>query len=123
MRFIAALFITIVLACAAHGQELTCKMHADPTNSVQLDLDEGAATAFWHGGGSSGISTQGTGSIPAKFTSDKITWKYTEDDDTHYEFELFRMTGVLWLHGWHYTSKGWAVGNTVWDCDKSERKF
>jgi hypothetical protein len=46
MRFIAALFITIVLACAALGQELTCKMHAAPTNSVQLDIDEGAASAF-----------------------------------------------------------------------------
>ena len=117
MKTFAVLFVALGFACTVHGQELTCKMHGS-SQSTQLDVNESDATVFWHGGG--GIRTTGTGKVPAVFTSDKITWSYRNaEDDSLYNFELFRFTGVLWQHEGTHT--GWST--LVWDCAKSERKF
>ena len=96
MKTFAVLFVALGFACTVHGQELTCKMQ-NSSQSTQLDVNESDATVFWHGGG--GIRTTGTGKVPAVFTSDKITWSYRNaEDDSLYNFELFRFTGVLWQH-------------------------
>ena len=117
MKTFAVLFVALGLACTVHGQELTCKMQSS-SQSTQLDVNESDATVFWHGGG--GIRTTGTGKVPAVFTSDKITWSYRNaEDDSLYNFELFRFTGVLWQHEGTHT--GWST--LVWDCAKSERKI
>ena len=116
-KLFATIALALLMCCPAfvHGQELTCKMQGQ---STQLDLNESDATAFWHGGG--GIRTTGTGKVPAVFTSDKITWSYRNaEDDSLYNFELFRFTGVLWQHEGTHT--GWST--LVWDCAKSERKI
>jgi|SRR5450432_38740 hypothetical protein len=129
MKIIAALICGVALAVfpavsSAEAKELTCRIQGSTSNSAQLDLDESASTAFWHGGGGAGSHNSS-----ATFTSDQVVWKFTEEDsqgaEIDYTFTLNRMTGVLWQTESHYSdqSRRNVNGTISWDCSVSERKF
>jgi hypothetical protein len=122
-KFLATILVTIAFTIGAYTQtkELTCKL---PGNSAQLDINEGASTAHWHGGLGASDHTRS-----AVFTSDMITWKYAEKDsqgtDVDYSFTLNRMTGVLWMTESFYSAQFHrnVFGTTSWDCSISKQVF
>lgn len=129
MKIIAALIFGAALAVfpelsSAAPKELTCRMQGSTSNSAQLDIDESASTAFWHGGGGTGAHT-----ASATFTSDQVVWKFTEEDsqgtEMSYTFTLNRMTGVLWQTESHYSNqyRRNVNGTISWDCSVAQPKF
>jgi hypothetical protein len=122
-KFLATILVTIAFTIGAYTQtkELTCKL---PGNSAQLDINEGASTAHWHGGLGASDHTRS-----AAFTSEQIVWKYSEEDsqgtNVDYAFTLNRMTGVLWMTESFYSAQFHrnVFGTTSWDCSISKQVF